>query len=82
MTLSKTAVEEKLSEIQKIADEEGESLIFELEKLIPHTPIKIGVDIYKEYILDQLACPKCARKIGDDFFVFNYCPNCGQKIKK
>lgn len=81
MILSKNTVNKILNEIEKVAEKDGESLVFELEKLVPHPPIKVGVDIYKEYILDQYACPKCARRIGDEMLIFKYCPNCGQRIE-
>ena len=45
--------------------EEGNNLLFELDKLIPQEPIKTGVDIYKGFFIDTFACPKCGRAIGE-----------------
>lgn len=82
MILSKVAVQEVLDKVQEIANSDKESIIFELEKLLPHGPIKTGVDMYKGYIIDQYSCPKCAKPIGDEISTFSYCPFCGQRIQK
>lgn len=75
------AVWKKLEEIE-LTMEEGNNLLFELDKLIPQEPIKTGVDIYKGFFIDTFACPKCGRAIGDDMIIFPHCPACGKAIKK
>lgn len=74
------AVWKKLEEVE-LKSEDG-NLLFELGKLIPEEPIKIGVDMYKGFMIDTYACPKCGRPIGDDMVIFPHCPGCGQAIKK
>lgn len=74
------AVWKKLEEIE--LKTEDKNLLFELGKLVEQSPIKVGVDMYKGFILDTYACPKCGRPVGDDMIMFNYCPNCGQSIKR
>ena len=75
------AVWKKLEEIEKSMGEDS-NLLFELDKLIPQEPIKIGVDMYKGFMIDTYACPKCGRPIGDDMVIFPHCPACGKAIKK
>lgn len=79
---SKGVIEAKLEEVEVYSNKDGHSLIFDLDKLIPREAIKTGVDIYKGYFIDTYACPKCARPVGDEVYVFSYCPNCGQRMKK
>jgi len=66
--------------IEVIAKSEGSTLSEELDKLIGLEPRKVGIDFFKGYEIDQYACPKCGRAIGDEMMLFHYCPNCGQKI--
>lgn len=80
--ISKTALDEKLTEIENIAKNDGESIFYELEKLLPKAPIKSGVDMYKGYVIDQYICPKCGRSVGDEMVMFTYCPSCGQRMQK
>lgn len=75
-------IKSQLNLIEKMAINQNSTLFKELDKLIPDSPIKIGVDYYKGYALDQYGCPSCERPIGDEIMVFSYCPNCGKKIGK
>lgn len=72
----------QLKLIDTMAKYEGDSLSDRLDKLIADKPIVSGTDVYKGYVLDQYECPSCGRAIGDETFVFNYCPSCGKKIEK
>ena len=78
----KSTFELKIDEIISIAKDDGESLLYELDKLVPSDPIKSGVDLYKGYIIDQYNCPKCNGPIGDEMYYFTYCPRCGKRLKK
>lgn len=75
-------IKTQLKFIEMIATNENSSLTDSLDKLIPVDAEIVGVDSYQGYILNQFACPKCKRPIGDEIMVFSYCPGCGQRIGK
>lgn len=60
-----------------------------LEKQIPKEietkTINKGIDVSGEYDIESnMLCPNCKAVVGDyeaDELHYNYCPNCGQRLK-
>lgn len=80
MTKIDNLVETQLKLIERVAEYEGSSLSKELDKLIGDQPLVTGVDFYKGFTIEQYACPRCGRAIGDETMMFSYCPGCGKRI--
>lgn len=80
-TLKSMLLQNILDIIENEARKEDIDLLDKLQRLIPAKKVKTGVDMYKNYILDQYNCPVCDRPVGDEMTYFNYCPNCGQNLE-
>lgn len=69
----------KLIHINELAKEEGITLLEKLDRLEPVMPKHAGVSVYKGFLFQEYAC-KCGRQVGDESYLFDYCPSCGRKI--
>lgn len=53
-----------------------------LSRLRKVAPVKSGIVKFKEYLTYEYTCGNCKRIVGDEFAMFNFCPNCGVEIDK
>lgn len=54
-----------------------------LEKQIPKEPYYSGDGYWNgELVYDTWTCPNCSKSYEVDYDDYDYCPNCGQKIKR
>ena len=57
-------------------------VISALEKQIPEEPFLSGDGYWNgELVYDTWECPNCDKSYELDYEEYDYCPNCGQKIK-
>lgn len=57
-------------------------IIGALEKQIPEEPFLSGDGYWNgELVYDTWECPNCDKSYELDYEEYDYCPNCGQKIK-
>lgn len=64
-------------------------MIEALEKQIPKEvetkTVNRGIDVSGEYDIEaNMLCPNCKKTVGNyeaDELYYNYCPNCGQRLK-
>ena len=65
-----------------VEHEENLIAIQALGKQIPKKPIYEG-DGYSPdgtFVFDIWICPSCCKRYEVDYYDYDYCPNCGQKI--
>lgn len=78
---------DNISNSIKESSEMGQALeaaLVSLEKQIPKTP-SIEGDGYAPdgtFVFDEWLCPNCDSRYEIDYEDYEYCPNCGQHIKK
>lgn len=54
-----------------------------LEKQIPKEPYYSGDGYWNgELVYDTWTCPNCSKSYEVDYDDYDYCPKCGQKIKR
>lgn len=62
-----------------------EALEKQLPREIDTDTINRGIGVSGEYDIDSnMLCPNCKQVVGDyeaDELYYDYCPNCGQKLK-
>ena len=64
-------------------DEAVSIAIKALEKQIPKEPYYSGDGYWNgELVYDTWTCPNCSKSYEVDYDDYDYCPNCGQKIKR
>lgn len=64
------------------AKDSASIIINALEKQIPKEPFLSGDGYWNgELVYDTWECPNCDKSYELDYEEYDYCPNCGQKIK-
>ena len=64
-------------------DEAVSIAIKALEKQIPKEPYYYADGYWNgELVYDTWTCPNCSKSYEVDYDDYDYCPNCGQKIKR
>lgn len=62
-----------------------EALEKQVSKKVKTERINKGINVIGEYDIESnMLCPNCKAVVGDyecDELFFNYCPDCGQKLK-
>ena len=71
----------KLVHLNELAKEEGITLLEKLDRLEPTVAKHAGVTVYKGFLFQEYSC-SCGRLVGDESYLFDYCPSCGRKIIK
>lgn len=82
MKMFQTKLTTILEEINEHYSKEGFLLYEVLQRLLPKTPVNGDVVLYKEYLIQEYNCRHCGRLVGDEMFMFNFCPNCGTGVDR